>query len=82
MKKVLIIDAIGYPLVRVTKLLSSRGILGNEPLDGNEEATQFIAYYDYQPEDRDGGKSRLYPKNNTILLEDIPLEEREVKNND
>jgi len=66
MNKVLVIDAINYPIIRATFV--------RPPL---EEFTK--VYYDYQPEDRDGGKNNLYPKNNTMLLEDVPIEEREVK---
>ena len=55
-RKVLIIDALNYPLITVTKLLPMRGVLDNEVLYGDEEEGNFfLQYYDYQPEDLEGG---------------------------
>jgi len=65
-KPVLVIDALNYPLIRATRTKES----------------YWWFYYDYQPEDQ-GGESgiccqlsdrslaRIYPKNSTVLLEDI-----------
>jgi len=50
--KVLLIDATRYPLVRVIRFLSSKGVSGDEPLVFEEEfQTHMWEYYDYQPED-------------------------------
>lgn len=57
-KKVLIIDATNYPLVKVTKPLSPVGFLHDEPLYGDEEVLYYLEYYDYQPEDLEGGKDQ------------------------
>ena len=56
-RKVLIIDALDYPLIKVTKPFSLRGALDNLPLYGDEEAEAFfLSFYDYQPEDLEGGR--------------------------
>jgi len=52
---VMVIDATDYPLVKVLKPLSSKGISGDEPLDlGEELGPYFWEFYDYQPEDLEG----------------------------
>ena len=58
-RKMLIIDARNYPLVTVTKPLSMRGVLDNEVLYGDEETELYCRqYYDYQPEDLEGGEDQ------------------------
>ena len=55
-RKALIIDALDYPFIKVAKPLSIRGVLDNEVLYGDEEAMNFYhQFYDYQPEDLEGG---------------------------
>ena len=54
-RKALIIDALDYPVIKITRPLPMRGILKNDILYGDEEALLFEAYYDYQPEDLEGG---------------------------
>ena len=55
-RKALIIDATNYPLIIVIKPLSMRGALKNDVLYGDEEAGAFYRqFYDYQPEDLEGG---------------------------
>ena len=58
-RKVLIIDALLYPLVIVVKPLSMRGALDSEVLYGDEEDENwFRSYHDYQPEDLEGGDNQ------------------------
>jgi len=56
-KKMLIIDATDYPFIRVTKPISLRGALDNLSLYNDEEKADyfFLSFYDYQPEDLEGG---------------------------
>lgn len=58
MIKKLIIDATNYPLIKVAKPLSMRGVLSNEVIYGNEEMETHLEFYDYQPEDLKGGEDQ------------------------
>jgi len=58
-KKALTIDALDYPLVKVTKPLSMRGALKNDMLYGDEGEMNFhLEFYDYQPEDLEGDEKQ------------------------
>ena len=56
-RKALIIDALDYPLIKVTKPLAMRGLMSNEIIYGDEEeGLYYRQFYDYQPEDLEGGE--------------------------
>jgi len=59
MIKNFVIDATNYPVIIVRELLSAKGVLGDTTLGDGEEKICYTQYYDYQPEDLEGGDQWL-----------------------